>query len=188
MAARALVVAVMSDGADRVHVVTGCGFGEVYGTAVRPQPCPRIVPRMDRWLIVARGWYLLVGAAGLLAAAAGIDGVVATTPAVVGAVVGIFGLSSVAWVRTASVPRGMLASIGIAIGALAVVAVAVLWAVVVDGYGLLPGAVAYAVAALPSAVGIGAAAIMWRHSARPWEGPSTARASHRCGAACMIRR
>jgi hypothetical protein len=36
MAARAWIVAVMNDGADRVHVVTGCGFDGVYGTAGSP--------------------------------------------------------------------------------------------------------------------------------------------------------
>jgi hypothetical protein len=172
MAARALVVAVMDDGADRVHVVTGCGFGEVYGTAVRPQPCRCIVRRMDRWLVFARGWYLLVGAGGLLVAAGGIEGSVAATPAVLGAVVGTLSLSAAAWVHGDSVWRGMLASIGIPVGAVAVAAVAYLWAVVVDTLGVLPALLAYAVTVVPSAVAVSAAAIMWRRSSRPWHGAS----------------
>jgi hypothetical protein len=179
MAARALVVAVMDDGADRVHVVTSCGFGEVYGTADRPQPRRCIVCRMDRSLIVARGWYVLVGTVGVGFAAGGIDGAVPVTPAVAGAVVGVFCLSASAWVRSDSVPRGMLASIGIPIGAVAVAAVAYLCAVVVDTLGVLPATLAYAVAVVPSAVAVAAAAIIWRSSARPWDGPAAARASHR---------
>jgi hypothetical protein len=188
MAARALVVAVMDDGADRVHVVTGCGFGEVYGTADRPQRCRCIVCRMDRWLIVARGWYLLVSAGGLLAAAGGMAGEVAPTPAVIAASVGAFSLSASAWVRSDSVPRGMLASIGIPIGAVAVAAVAYLWAIVVDTLGVLPATLAYAVAVVPSAVAVAAAAIMWRSSSRPWDGPAAARGFPSTCAACMIRR
>ena len=179
MAARALVVAVMNDGADRVHVVTGCGFGEVYGTAVGPQPHSRIVRGMDRWLLMARTWYLCLAGGGLLAAAGGLGGAVAVTPAVVGAVVGVLGLAAAGWVRSESVPRGMLASIGIAIGPMAVVAVAVLWAVAVDAFGVLPVLPATAVASVPSAVAIAAAVIMWRASARPWDGPRTTRPSHR---------
>jgi hypothetical protein len=49
MAARAVVVAVVSDGADRVHVVTRCGFGEVYGTAVGRQARSRTVPPV-KWM------------------------------------------------------------------------------------------------------------------------------------------
>ena len=177
MAARALVVAVMNDGADRVHVVTGCGFGEVYGTAVRPQPRRCIVRRMDRSLVLARGWYVLVGAVGVGVAAGGIDGAVAATPSLVGAVVGVFCLSAAAWVRSDSLSRGMLASIGIPIGALAVAAVAYLWAVVVDNLGVFPAMLAYAVAVVPSAVAVSAAAIMWRRSARPWDGASSTGAS-----------
>jgi hypothetical protein len=84
-------------------------------------------------------------------------------------VVGFLAISAAAWVRSTSVARGMLASIGIVIGALAVAAIAILWANVVDALGVLPWATAYAVAALPVGVGFGAAAIMWRRSARPWD-------------------
>ena len=179
MAARALVVAVMNDGADRVHVVTGCGFGEVYGTAVGPQPRSRIMRRMDRWLLIARTWYLCLAGGGLLAAAGGLGGAVAVTPAVIGAVVGVLGLAAAGWVRSESVPRGMLASIGIAIGPMAVVAVAVLWAVGVVAFGVLPVLTASAVASVPSAVAIAAAATMWRGSARPWDGRPKTGPSHR---------
>jgi hypothetical protein len=128
-------------------------------------------PTMDRWLLLSRGWYLLLAVGALGVAAGGIGGAIATTPAVAAAVVGILSLSSAAWVHSPSIPRGALASIGIPTGASAVVAAAFLWATVVDTLGVLPGAAAYVAAAVPSGLAITAAAILWRHSARPWNEP-----------------
>jgi hypothetical protein len=104
MAARAWIVAVMSDGADRVHVVTGCGFGGVYGTAGSPHGARESIrPEMHD----ARAW--LLTALRLLYAALGTGtlgaGLLVFVPGNLGlgcllASAGALALAAAAWVRT----------------------------------------------------------------------------------------
>ena len=116
---------------------------------------------------MARSWYALVGAAALLIAGRGAGE--SGTSAAVALMVGALSISAAAWVRSASVPRGMLASVGIVVGALACTVPPLIVAMFMDTLGAFPAPLAYAGAAVPAAVGIGCGLILWRRSARPWE-------------------
>jgi hypothetical protein len=64
--------------------------------------------------------------------------------------------------------RGMLASIGIGVGAVTAMAHAALVALVMSYYDAMPGPAEILIVAPPVVAGTAAAVIMWRRSARPW--------------------
>jgi hypothetical protein len=161
---------VMNDGADRVHVVTGCGFGGVYGTAGPPQGAPASIrPAMND----ARGWPLT--ALRLLYATLG-TGTVATGLLVVvsgnlglGCLVvsaGILALAAAAWVRSEDGGRGALASIGIVVGPLPAAGTAYVAAHLIAALGPWPLA-AVTAGLIPTCATM--TALMWRASRRPWQ-------------------
>jgi hypothetical protein len=135
MAARAWIVAVMNDGADRVHVVTGCGFGGVYGTADSPHgadakidpaapPWPRLARRnagMTTLVKLSRVIVGLVGALALLASVGNLTtgGAPITDPVIPGGVIlGLLLVGAWAWTDAPGPARAAVVWLGV-IGLLA---------------------------------------------------------------------
>jgi hypothetical protein len=145
MAARASVDAMGSDGSDRVHVVTGCGFGEVYGSAPARRASLRTgVPAssrdggavqrpdtegdgMDTWIRGSRSIVMVIGIGALLLAGGNVltGGASITDPVMPGGMVlGLLAIGAGMWTTDGGSLRALVVWLGVA-GIL--VALAVAW-------------------------------------------------------------
>ena len=84
---------------------------------------------------------------------------------------GVLAIAAAAWVRTEHHGRGALASIGVVVGPLPAIGVALLLGNYLAAFGA-PTLAAVAVGAILLCVAM--TALMWRASSRPWEIPQTA--------------
>jgi hypothetical protein len=166
MAARASVDAMSADGSDRVHVVGTLRLCR----SIRAPPFPRLaarrmIPHMKVALTVARLAYVVVG---LTALVIGRDlWEAAESSAGLVLVGGVLALAGAAWVTSAGLVRGAIASVGIVVGASMVAMTSFMAAYVIGVYFGDPAR--GALLATPIPVALASAWIMWRMSRRPWD-------------------
>jgi hypothetical protein len=143
MAARASVDAMGADGSDRVHVVTGCGFGRVYGSD-RPTGLPFLArhrhdprdggasrlaheePRMGTWIRISQSIVTVIGIGSLLLAGGNLltGGGSISDPVMPGGVVlGLLAIGAGVWTADSGTLRALVVWLGI-IGILAALGIA----------------------------------------------------------------